>query len=92
MPFPFLPATDKEKPAFSTCPRNIYVTTTENFKVVHWTPPTFTDNVRVIRVTSRKNPGDVFHLFSTIVSYTAYDQAKNTETCSFTVNVKSKFV
>lgn len=71
---------------------HIYETTTADSVAVTWTPPTFTDNVNVTGVTSTKNPGDTFTVGSTNVHYTAVDGASNSETCSFTVTIKSKYI
>lgn len=85
-------STDTETPKVSNCPTNIYQTTTADSVAVTWTAPTFTDNVNVIEVTSTKNPGDTFTVGSTNVHYTATDGASNSQTCSFTVTIKSKYV
>ena len=88
----FTLSTDNEPPKTSNCPMPIYQTTTESSVAVTWTPPTFTDNVKVTEVTSTKNPNDMFTAGSTNVHYTATDGQSNSETCSFTINIKSKYV
>ena len=56
--------------------------------IVTWTAPTATDNCNgnIIPVSSH-NPGDVFPVGNTVVTYTFTDAAGNTTPCSFTVSV-----
>jgi gliding motility-associated-like protein len=53
---------------------------------VTWTP-FITDNCPGVTFTSTHNPGDVFQLGTTTVSYTATDAAGNTSTASFNVDI-----
>jgi gliding motility-associated-like protein len=53
---------------------------------VTWTPPTANDCSPVI-LSSTKNPGSVFSLGTTVVTYTATDAAGNVATCSIDVTV-----
>lgn len=50
----------------------------------------FTDNVKVVRVTSTKISGDTFPEGDTNVNYDAYDESGNKESCSFVVRLKRK--
>jgi gliding motility-associated-like protein len=80
---------DNTNPVISGCPSNITVNANGSCQaIVNWTPPTASDNCTVpISVTSTKNPGTVFSLGTTVVTYTATDAASNTSTCSFNVTV-----
>lgn len=53
-----------------------------------WTPPQFDDNCGVSTVTSTHNPGSVFSLGITTVTYTATDGAGRSTNSSFSVTVK----
>ncbi|XP_033102961.1 uncharacterized protein LOC117105788 [Anneissia japonica] len=53
-----------------------------------WTAPFATDNVRVANVTASNNPGNMFHVGKTPVTYTATDDSGNTAICSFDVIIK----
>ena len=50
----------------------------------------FTDNVKVVRVTSTKKSGDTFPEGDTNVNYDAFDESGNRESCSFVVRLKRK--
>ncbi|MFC2110852.1 HYR domain-containing protein [Bacteroidota bacterium] len=54
-----------------------------------WTPPTTTDNCSATLV-SNYDPGDLFPLGTTVVTYTATDPSGNTVSCSFNVIVVAK--
>ena len=59
---------------------------------VSWTPPTASDNSgTVTSLTSTHNPGDVFDIGTTTVTYTATDPYLNEALASFTVTVRGKF-
>jgi gliding motility-associated-like protein len=81
---------DKTKPTFTSCPSDMEVstTTTSCGAAVTWTAPNATDNCGNITVTASNNPGDVFNVGTTTVTYTAKDDYNNTATCSFKVKVK----
>lgn len=57
--------------------------------VVTWAVPTATDNVGVAETISTHNPGDVFDVGTTDVSYTFRDAAGNEAICSFIVSVSA---
>jgi gliding motility-associated-like protein len=80
---------DTIKPVINACPSNIIVSNNLNVcnAVVTWAVPTVTDNCGVVNMTSTHNPGDVFPVGTTTVTYTAIDQYNNTSICSFTVTV-----
>ena len=63
-----------------------------NTAAVSWTPPTATDNSgEATSLTSIHNPGDLFKIGTTTVTYTATDPYSNEATASFTVTVTGKF-
>ncbi|XP_072048877.1 hyalin-like [Amphiura filiformis] len=58
------------------------------FAVVSWTEPTTSDNsMDQIDLTSTRNSGDMFHIGSTVVTYTARDAYDNDESASFLIKV-----
>lgn len=57
---------------------------------VSWTPPTATDNCGSLTLTSSHEPGATFSIGTTVVTYTATDDAGNISTCSFNVIVKDE--
>ena len=85
---------DQTAPVINNCPSNITVYTgtgnAQCSQTATWTAPTVTDNCggfSVPDLVSTHNPGDVFPVGTTTVTYTATDGAGNTATCSFTVTV-----
>ena len=84
--------TDDEKPVINACPSVPGVTTDSGdaTAVVTWTPPTATDNSGVQTLTSTHNSGDSFPIGNISVTYTATDDAGNTETCTFPVVVSGE--
>jgi len=79
---------DEEAPAI-TCPADLVVAFA-NSSSVRWTAPTATDNCTaspsVVQTAGPAN-GAAFPVGSTIITYEATDEAGNTSTCSFTVEV-----
>src|SRR5690554_2617874 len=80
---------DTEAPVIVDCPTDITVNNDLGScdAVVTWTAPTFTDNCTGTTLTSTHEPGDVFPVGTTTVTYTATDGEGNTATCSFEVTV-----
>jgi hypothetical protein len=78
---------DDQVPTIENCPTEVIVTTTETSAPATWTPPTASDNCDIPTLTSTNNPGDVFQLGTTIVTYTATDSESNTTICDFPVIV-----
>jgi hypothetical protein len=74
-----------------TCPANITVYTgagrTTCDQIVSWTAPIATDNCTSVSATSNHNPGDLFPVGTTTVTYNFKDASENTSSCSFTVTV-----
>jgi gliding motility-associated-like protein len=81
---------DHINPTFTNCPSNLVVSAsaTSCDAPVSWVVPTASDNCTTTPVlTSNFNPGDLFPIGVTTVTYTAKDDAGNATTCSFTVTV-----
>lgn len=79
---------DDRSPEFENCPSDIIVTTTTDTAPADWTPPTFTDNCGPVNVTSTHDPGDLFPVGMTEVTYSATDGAGNVSApCTFKVTV-----
>ena len=63
-----------------------------NTAAVSWTPPTATDNSgEAVSLTSALNPGHLFSIGTTRVTYTATDQYSNEAMASFDVIITGKF-
>ena len=79
---------DDENPTLTACPSDIVVDNDVGMcdAIVSWTPPVAADNCAVVLVASHE-PGDVFLLGTTTVTYIATDDAGNVVDCSFTVTV-----
>ena len=82
--------TDNEAPVFAGCASNIIVSADAGAcnAVVNWTAPIATDNCAGVTMTASHNPGDVFPIGTTTVTYTATDANNNTSVCSFTITVE----
>jgi gliding motility-associated-like protein len=81
--------TDASKPFFTGCPSDIIVESGNSCEsVATWTPPIALDNCSAT-MSSSHEPGDVFPLGETIVTYIASDDAGNAAECSFKVTVKT---
>ena len=81
---------DNTNPVIAGCPSNITVSANASCQaMVNWTAPTVSDNCGgALTLIPTKNPGTVFNLGTTLVTYTATDAAGNTSTCSFNVIVQ----
>jgi gliding motility-associated-like protein len=81
--------TDNSAPVITNCPASIIVSNDAGVcgAAVTWIAPTITDNCSTPTVTSTHNPGDVFPIGATTVTYMATDVVGNVSTCSFTVTV-----
>ncbi len=80
--------TDSEDPVLTNCPTDISQNTDagSNTAVVNWTPPTASDNC-MFTLSASHNPGDIFAVGTTTVTYTATDDIGNTVSCSFDIAV-----
>ncbi|HTO37630.1 MAG TPA: HYR domain-containing protein [Brumimicrobium sp.] len=81
---------DDQAPIINDCPSDIVVDNEagECSSVVTWEAPTFTDNCDGATMTSTHNPGDVFDVGTTTVTYTVVDGSGNETICSFDVTVE----
>ncbi|MEA1874044.1 MAG: HYR domain-containing protein, partial [Bacteroidota bacterium] len=84
--------TDNQAPDILGCPANITRSNTLDAceSVVSWTEPTATDNCSStgnIVWNKSHNPGDIFPVGTTTVTYTATDEAGNISTCNFDITV-----
>jgi len=80
---------DNESPTLS-CPANITVSSDPSTceAAVSWPTPLVDDNCAGAMITSNThNPGDIFPLGFTYVTYTAEDAYGNTATCTFYVHI-----
>ena len=79
---------DIEDPTLSGCPSNVTINLdpVDCDTTVTWTEPMALDNCSAI-LTKSHNPGDVFQIGTTTVTYTATDSSGNIEECSFDVVV-----
>lgn len=79
---------DTTAPVFTNCPANISLTVSACESAATWTPPTVTDSCPTTLVASHQ-PGNVFPLGTTSVTYTATDQYAHSSTCTFNIIVKT---
>nr|WP_290427025.1 HYR domain-containing protein [Algoriphagus limi] len=80
---------DNIDPIINDCPTNISVSNDPGIcgATVSWSQPFATDNSVVVNLISNIEPGSVFPIGTTRVTYTATDEAGNQSTCSFDVTV-----
>ncbi|MFY7990139.1 MAG: HYR domain-containing protein [Fluviicola sp.] len=79
---------DDEFPAIANCPSPI-VQNNDNGDcgaIVNWTVPIFTDNCGAV-MSGSHTPNTFFPVGNTTVTYTVVDNAGNTSTCAFAINV-----
>jgi hypothetical protein len=79
---------DNEAP-YVPCPSSKFVLlkSSETQSSVTWGVPVPTDNHFVKTLTSTHNPGDIFQVGNTMVTYTAYDPSGNVGNCTFIVTI-----
>jgi gliding motility-associated-like protein len=82
---------DLIRPTIKHCPNDttIKVSTAGNVKTpVSWAPPIASDDCSSdVSLTANYNPGDLFPIGVTTITYTAIDFSGNTVSCSFNVTV-----
>lgn len=78
---------DNLAPVFHTCPTDVLVETTETETPVFWTEPQVSDNCALANISASHQPGDLFALGTTQVSYQAADVHGNSNACHFAVTV-----
>lgn len=82
---------DSQKPVLQNCPSNIVLTTAQNCTTATWSAPIATDNCTPTPSVSSNFPnGFCFPLGTTAVVYTTRDNAGNSSTCQFTVQVNQQ--
>lgn len=81
---------DNTAPTVVSCPNDITVSAKGNCEsLANWEIPEFTDNCDIdLSITSSHNPREIFPLGTTLVTYTAIDDAGNEKSCSFNVIVE----
>ena len=65
----------------------MYIVDSSRTARVWWTVPVATDNVGPVEVSSTNTPGDSFPEGESVVIYVAQDNARNSFTCLFTVDL-----
>ncbi|EGI63669.1 Signal peptide, CUB and EGF-like domain-containing protein 2, partial [Acromyrmex echinatior] len=73
-----------EAPKVNNCPRDIEVVG-RNGTAIMWTEPTFTDNVKVTRISNNESPGRRFDIGGHRIEYEASDDAGWSSKCVFVV-------
>ncbi|MEM9917484.1 MAG: HYR domain-containing protein [Bacteroidota bacterium] len=80
---------DDELPTWSNCPADITVFADAScMGNPTWSAPIAADNCAVIRIDSSQASGSAFGLGTTLVTYTAFDAANNSASCTFNVTVQ----
>lgn len=82
-------ANDTTKPTFTSCPRNIVLTTLDTCVVAEWATPRATDNCGTPTLTSTHQSLNCFEIGVTNVVYTATDAKGNKATCTFSVTANN---
>lgn len=82
---------DNISPTITNLPENIQVSVNNTgcSATVTWDLPSFADNCSVATINASHQPGDVFEVGSTQVSYTILDDAGNSTSASFNVIVNN---
>lgn len=78
---------DEQAPVFNDCPDDISLSIQAGScdTLVSWTEPTVTENCSIDMIIKSHEPGDMFTVGTTNVTYVAVDEAGNTDTCSFNI-------
>ncbi len=83
--------TDNQAPVITGCPQTVIAHTgtgrTSCDQIATWTAPTAVDNCGSVTSTSSHNPGDLFPVGTTTVTYTFTDAHSNSSACTFDVTV-----
>jgi hypothetical protein len=83
---PCLP--DSTRPVFLSCPTNIQSTTTDSAALALWLAPTTFDQCGPTTIQASHTSGTLFPVGVTTVQYNVFDQAQNSNSCTFTVAVE----
>ena len=82
---------DVTPPSVVSCPSDVLESTNVLQKAMYWTPPTFSDNVKVVSIISNREPGFLMDAYRTvIVRYEASDAAGNVAYCLFNVTLEGR--
>ena len=84
---------DVTPPRVTFCPGLVLIKTDNEFELVNWDEPTFTDNVGIVSLIASKKPGHKMQRDTSLnVRYTATDAAENSAICDILVVVECKLV
>ncbi|KAL0119996.1 hypothetical protein PUN28_007986 [Cardiocondyla obscurior] len=78
-----------EAPKVKDCPRDIEIVG-RNGTSITWTEPTFTDNVKVTRISNNESPGRRFDVGGHRIEYEASDEAGWSSKCVFVVVLRQE--
>jgi gliding motility-associated-like protein len=79
---------DNTPPIITGCPANLTIQANPNCKAfASWTTPMATDNCSTASLSASYSSGSEFDVGTTVVTYTALDNAGNQSTCTFNVIV-----
>lgn len=79
---------DNQDPVFTSCPTDIFISESGTCaQEVFWTEPVAVDNCGIKALTSNFEPGDVFPVGTTEVSYWAIDNCGNATGCNFMITI-----
>jgi gliding motility-associated-like protein len=80
---------DVTVPVITGCPSDIFAAATSSCNAeVTWNEPLASDNCSAVMV-SGSEPGSIFPIGTTVVTYTATDPSGNKSTCTFNVTVEN---
>ena len=84
---------DVTPPRVTFCPGLVLIKTDNEYELVNWDEPTFTDNVGIVSLIASKKPGHKMQRDTSLnVRYTATDAAENSAICDILVVVECKLV
>ncbi|XP_014484390.1 PREDICTED: uncharacterized protein LOC106749449 isoform X2 [Dinoponera quadriceps] len=78
-----------EAPKVKDCPNDIEIVG-KNGTAITWTEPSFTDNVKVTRISNNESPGRRFDVGGHRIEYEAGDEAGWSSKCVFTVVLRQE--
>ncbi|KAG8179313.1 hypothetical protein JTE90_016418 [Oedothorax gibbosus] len=84
---------DKTPPQLLHCPPDKWVISSKKSAAIAWEEPTFTDDLRAVKIREMNNleSGQSLSRGAHDLTYVATDDAGNTEKCSFRINIMSEF-
>ena len=83
---------DKQKPTVDKCYSPTPVVSSDPYIHVKWEEPIFSDNSGVGVFIRRSHAPGLFPIGKTTVTYTAYDQSGNNNTCEIEIKVIRKYL